>query len=235
MSGQPGRAAEPTTMLRAFPSPSAEVRLAYRELHLAAAGTPAQQEALGNLTRLPRPWDPATCVDPELRHGLWEWLEEVVTWLNQDYSWDLAGLIPACWPLHAHLVHEIAVVADQRRRAGLALTSDALEEWHRYCLPAFADRMQNRLRSHCDDGHRGWPAKPRHSEHVAEAATERRQNAFAHDVDALLASRCRGDEQTPQNDGPPRLGLVDLDTGELQDDEQHGAQKRTRTEKGPRR
>ena len=27
---------------------------------------------------------------------------------------------------------------------------------------------------------------------------------------------------------------IDLDTGEIQDDEQPGAQKRTRTEKGPR-
>jgi hypothetical protein len=47
--------------------------------------------------------------------------------------------IPACWPQHPHLVHEIVVLADQRRRAGHALTSDASKEWHRYSLPAFID------------------------------------------------------------------------------------------------
>ncbi|NHA01229.1 hypothetical protein G5V59_18940 [Nocardioides sp. W3-2-3] len=34
------------------------------------------------------------------------------------------------------------------------MTSDALEEWHRYCLTAFTDRMRNRLRAHCDDEHK---------------------------------------------------------------------------------
>jgi hypothetical protein len=68
-------------------------------------------------------------------------------------------MIPVCWPQHPHLVHEIAVLADQRRRAGHALTSDALEEWHRYNLPAFTERMKSRLRNHCEDGHQPWPAK----------------------------------------------------------------------------
>jgi hypothetical protein len=39
---------------------------------------------------------------------------------------DVADVIPLCWPQHPHLVHEIAVLADQRRRAGPGLTSDAL-------------------------------------------------------------------------------------------------------------
>lgn len=37
--------------------------------------------------------------------------------------------------LRTESVHEIAVLADQRRRAGYALTSDATERWHRYNLP----------------------------------------------------------------------------------------------------
>ena len=78
---------------------------------------------------LPRPWDPPTCVDPDLRAELWEWLEAVVTWLNHEYVWDVSGIIPHCWPKHPHLVHEVAVLADLRRRAGQALSSDALEEW----------------------------------------------------------------------------------------------------------
>ena len=111
------------------------------------------------------------------------------------------------------------------------MTSDALEEWHRYSLPAFTDRMRNRLRTHCDDEHKSWPAKPRHSEHLADTSRQRRENTFAHDIDALPVNR-RAHEQPPA--GPPRLGLVDLDTGEIHDDERGGAQPRTRTEKGPR-
>ncbi len=131
-----------------------------------------------------------------MRHDLWEWLEDVVIWLNREYTWDVSGLIPSCWPLHPHLVHEIAVLADQRRRAGLAMTSDALEEWHRYCLPAFTDRLRNRLRAHCDDEHKSWPAKPRHNEHLADASRQRRENTFAHDIDALPVNR-RAHEQPP--------------------------------------
>jgi hypothetical protein len=40
-----------------------------------------------------------------------------------------------------------------------AFTSDALEEWHRYSVPAFTERMKTRLRNHCEDGHQAWPAK----------------------------------------------------------------------------
>lgn len=150
-------------------------------------------------------------------------------WLNREYTWDVTALIPNCWPLHPHLVHEIAVLADQRRRAGLAMTSDALEEWHRYCMPAFSDRMRNRLRAHCDDEHKRWPGRPRHNEHIAETNTQRREDAYALDVDALPASQRTHEQQ----EHPPRLGLVDLDTGEIHDDP-IGTEPRTRTEKGPR-
>ena len=78
------------------------------------------------------------------------WLDAVVDWLVTEYVWDVTDTIPACWPQHPHLVHEIAVLADQRRRAGHAFSSDALEEWHRYSLPAFTERMKTRLRSHCE-------------------------------------------------------------------------------------
>jgi hypothetical protein len=50
-------------------------------------------------------------------------------------------------------VHEIAVFADQHQRAGQALTSEALEEWHRYSLPSFTERMRAQLRNHCQEDH----------------------------------------------------------------------------------
>ena len=65
-------------------------------------------------------------------------------------------------------MHEIAVLADQRSRAGHAFTSDALEEWHGYSLPAFTERMKSRLRNQREDGHQPWPAKGRHTRYTAE-------------------------------------------------------------------
>ncbi|QLQ16338.1 MAG: hypothetical protein HZY73_12510 [Micropruina sp.] len=97
--------------------------------------------------------------------------------------WDhTAGLIPPCWPLHPHLVHEIAVLADQRRRASLDLTSSALEEWHRYGLPTFLDRLKGRTRNLCDDRHSPWPAKGRHDRHISQAAVTTRHTAYQDDI-----------------------------------------------------
>jgi hypothetical protein len=96
-----------------------------------------------------------------------------VTWLNHEYVWDVADVIPPCWPQHPHLVHEIAVLADQRRRAGQALTSEALEDWHRYRLPSFTERMRTRLRYHGQENHQSWPAKGRYTRHIGEASRHR--------------------------------------------------------------
>jgi hypothetical protein len=159
--------------------------LAYRELERAANGSPEQIRALGDARLLPRPWEPATCRTPQLRQQLWCWLEEVVEWLIAEYTWEVAYTIPACWPQHPHLVHEIAVLADQRRRAGYALTSDALEEWHRHNLPAFTERMKSRLRNHCEDGHQTWPAKGRYTRYTAETSRQTREDHFAADISAL--------------------------------------------------
>jgi hypothetical protein len=158
---------------------------------------------------VPRPWDLGSCQTPQLRKEVWSWLEAVVTWLNHEYVWDVAGVIPPCWPQHPHLVHEIAVLADQRRRAGQALTSEALEDWHRYSLPAFTERMKTRLRNHCQEDHQSWPAKGRYTRHIAEASRHRRLQAYAAD---LGASRPLHREAQS-----PRLGLIHLDTGEIND------------------
>jgi hypothetical protein len=208
----PRTEAVPRLLVHPFPTPGPRVRLAYRELHLAAHGTAEQKREIGHPAVLPRPWEPATCPDPELRLQLWSWLEVVVVWLNREYTWDVATLVPACWPNHPHLVHEVAVLADQRRRAGLALTSDALEEWHRYCLPAFVDRMLHRTRSHCEEGHQPWPARSRHSQHTSPAEAQARDDLYARDLDVASTGSLPRPASPP---APPRLGLVDLDTGEI--------------------
>jgi hypothetical protein len=200
---------ETRVLIKPFPAPGRLVQLAYRELDLVSNGAQDQLLALRDLRNLPRPWDPATCQTPQLRKEVWSWLEAVVTWLNHEYVWDVADVIPPCWPQHPHLVHEIAVLADQRRRAGLGLTSDALEEWHRYSLPSFTERMNMRLRSHCQEDHQSWPAKGRHTRHTSEASRHKRMNIYAADAHAVKSLH----RQTQS----PRLGLVDLDTGEIND------------------
>jgi hypothetical protein len=200
---------ESGVLIQPFPVPGRLVQLAYRELDLASNGAQDQLLALRDLRELPRPWDPATCQTPQLRKEIRSWLEAVVTWLNHEYVWDVADVIPRCWPQHPHLVQEIAVLADQRRSAGLAPTSDALEEWHRYSLPSFTERMKMRLRNHCQDDHQSWPAKARHTRHTAESTRHRRMYAYATDAHAVKSLH----SQTQSR----RLGLVDLDTGEIKD------------------
>ncbi|WP_249051933.1 hypothetical protein [Cellulomonas fimi] len=133
-----------------------------------------------------------------------------MTWLNHEYVWDPDAMVPSCWPSHPHLVHEIAVLADLRRRAGLALTADALEEWHRYALPAFIDRMRARLRQQCQDGgHQSWPANGRHARHQDE--TSRRDRAAAHgaDVDTLAAPPGMADVAPAADLRRPNLQIID--------------------------
>lgn len=215
---QPRTAAPPRVLTERFPAAGRRVEQAYRELDLAMYGSDEQKKVLGSPCVLARPWDPPTCADPDLRAELWGWLEAVVAWLNHEYVWDVAAMIPACWPRHPHLVHEIAVLADLRRRAGHALTADALEEWHRYALPAFTERMRQRMKAHCEDkDHQPWPAQGRHTRHASPAAVNERATAFDRDVATLTRS-----EPTPTLPSSPRLHLVDglhvdVETGEVRD------------------
>jgi hypothetical protein len=183
------------------------VQLAYRQLDLATSRQQDHLLPLHDLANLQRPWDPATCQTLQLRREVWSWLEAVVPWLNHEHVWNVADVIPPCWPQHPHLVHEIAVLADQRYRAGQALSSDPLEEWHRHSLPEFTERMRTRLRNHCQEDHQSWPAKGRYSRHVGEATRRRRMDAYAGDVRAL--------KSTDDQNQSPRLGPVDLETGEI--------------------
>ncbi|WP_448062516.1 hypothetical protein [Cellulomonas hominis] len=207
-------------MIDAFPRAGRRVEHAYAELELAAgAGTRQQQDALGDPRLLARPWDPASCVDHQLRAEIWQWLEQVVIWLNHQYVWDPDSMIPSCWPRHPHLVHEIAVLADLRRRAGLALTADAIEEWHRYALPAFTDRMRGRLGQHCGDGsHQPWPAQGRHTRHEGDGARSNRATAYRADCDALPTALGAADAVGIAAPRRPNLQVVDglrvdLDSG----------------------
>jgi hypothetical protein len=206
MTGTLGPGADSTALVQPFPQPGRLVQFAYRQLDLATSRQQDHLLPLHDLATLQRPWDLGTCQTPQLRKEVWFWLEAVVTWLNHEHVWDVADVIPPCWPQHPHLVHEIAVLADQRHRAGQALSSDPLEEWHRHSLPEFTERMKTRLRNHCQEDHQTWVAKGRYSRHVGEGSLCRRLDAYAADVRALKST----DDQNQL-----RLGLVDLETGEV--------------------
>ena len=185
---QPDSRTNPTTLVRPFPMPGRLVALAYPELDQAANGTVEQRVALGDLSRLPRPWEPASCTTATLRVEIWRWLDSVVIWLNHEYVFDPIDTIPACWPKHPHLVHEIAVLADRRRRAAYTFTSDAIEEWHRYGLPAFIERMHRRVADHCTEAHPPtWPAAGRPNRHLSQEPVAARRHAFVNDIRVLKA------------------------------------------------
>ncbi|MDF1705842.1 MAG: hypothetical protein P1U38_13815 [Aeromicrobium sp.] len=205
--------AEDGRMVWPFPKPPPRVRLAYRELSIAANGRPEEIAALGNVRNLPRPWLPATCADPVLRVDLWKWLDRVAAWINHEYVFDPAGIIPTCWPRHPHLIHELAVLADQRHRVHEALSSDLIEEWHRYTLPAFLERMRIRMQSHCERQHTPWPSRSRYVNHVSDAEVHKRTEAYAGDIRAARTEQVK----TPDSNMRPGLRVVDLETGELMD------------------
>jgi hypothetical protein len=207
MTGALCAGADSMALVKPFPQPGMLVQLAYRELDLATSRQQDHLLPLRDLAELQRPWDLGTCQTPQLRKEVWSSLEAVVSWLNHEHVWDVADVIPTCWPRHPHLVHEIAVLTDQRHRAGQVLTSDPLEEWHRQSLPSFTERMRSRLRNHCQEDHQSWPAKARYTRHIGEGSRRRLIDAYAADVRAL--------KWIHDQDESPRLGLVDLETGEI--------------------
>ena len=173
-----------------FPVPDRLVRHAFAQLRVAKSGTHAERAAeLGDVrpADLPRPWDPPSC-PATLRSRVWVWLDRVSAWINHEYSWQFDRMIPSCWPAHPHIAHELAVVACLRYDAGCALSPDALEDWHRYALPGFLDRMAARLSSNgCPPGrHNDWPGRPRHQDFESAAADQRRWDAFAADASTAI-------------------------------------------------
>jgi hypothetical protein len=188
-----------------FPAPTKLVSAAFAELQLARSDDPADKvakPAQAPLSELCRPWDPPTC-PPTLRRDLWRWLDQVAGWINHQYGWQADRIIPSCWPAHPHIVHELAVVASLRAAAGHTLTADAMEDWHRYTLPGFLDRMTTRLGgTPCPPGaHKPWPGASRHADY--EKAADKRAAAFDNDAG-------NGSSAPPSRNGrrPVRAGLT---------------------------
>jgi hypothetical protein len=172
-----------TLIAHEFPEPTKLIDAAFADLQIAAGKDQAAKATLGDIAALARPWDPAQC-PPTLRRELWIWLDAVVTWINRDYIWQADRIIPACWPAHPHIVHEIATVACRRLSAQASLLADQLEDWQRVILPTFLDRMTTRLGgSPCQPGHhKPWPAASRVTDFTSKTAVTSRQHSFAADT-----------------------------------------------------
>lgn len=166
-----------------FPPPPGAVLRALELLQILRRGDPDEMAAAGDLTNLPRPWDPATCPD-ELREAMWEWCDLVAAWINHEYVWRPTQMLPACWPQHPHIARELAVLAILHWNAEESTTPEAMEEWHRYSFPMFCDRMGNRLgESGCRTAkHIDWPAEARYAAFVEEESSRERQRVIYADT-----------------------------------------------------
>ena len=171
------------SIVQPFPTPGPQIREALAILDIVVGGDPETIAMLGDLEDLPRPWDPSTC-PARLRLQIWSWCAQVASWINSQYIWRPAAMIPACWPAHTHLAIELPALACQRLAAQEAFDVSALEEWQRYTLPTFLDRMNGRLgESGCKDGrHVDWPGAARHVTHVREDEARRRLDWFLDDT-----------------------------------------------------
>lgn len=172
---------QPLRMASPFPAPPPEVTHALEQLAIVRRHDPDELAVAGDLTNLPRPWDPATCPE-NLREAIWGWCDQVAGWVNHEYTWRPTQMIPPCWPYHRHIARELAVLAVLRWHADKALTPDAAEEWHRYSLPQFLNRMTDRLgETGCRTGtHVDWPADSRFAAFVDDdASREREQVRYA--------------------------------------------------------
>lgn len=181
----------------AFPPPPPDLATALDELRLAAAMPPETKHELRWVAMLPRPWDPPSC-PPELRQVIYVWLDDVAGWINEEHTWRVDRVIPMCWDLHPHIVHELATVACMRWEAGFAVTPSALEEWHRYTLPMFLERVTKRIgATGCPPGrHQPNPGAARNALYRHGDETGRRRRRHWQDMeqqpDHWIAARRSG-------------------------------------------
>lgn len=183
VSGGPGTAMPLTgLMVHPFPEPGYTIRSTMETLQLATMDMPEDEQALHALAQMPRPWEPGSCTG-KLRDDLWVWLEEVAIWVNEQHLWNLNRPgIPECWPAHPHIVNDLAVLACSRYYTSYALTPAALEDWHRYHLPGFLERLRDRLGDACQPARHQAPPRQERDRSLRGAVANQRFQRFENDV-----------------------------------------------------
>lgn len=172
----------PDLLAAPFPEPPGVVARVFDELRIAAVAVDESEHESRRVAMMPRPWDPPAC-PPELRRNIYVWLDGVVGWVNEEHTWRTDHVIPICWDLHPHIVHEIATAACLRWEATFARTPVALEEWHRYTLPAFLGRIVDRIgETGCPPSrHQPSPGTGRSAIYVDAAESARRRSRRSYD------------------------------------------------------
>jgi hypothetical protein len=175
------------SMVRPFPEPGATVRVALAQLQLATIDPPADEAALCELAQLPRPWDPGSCAG-QMRAEVWAWLDAAAMWVNEQHLWNVTRPgIPECWPAHPHLVHDLAVLACSRHFTKFAITPSALEDWHRFALPGFLERLRDRMGDSCQPGrHQPRPRHERDETHSSAPVRRDRERRYRADLDVAV-------------------------------------------------
>lgn len=191
-------------MVRPFPEPGPTIRTAMEQLQQATVEPPADEDELRELAQMPRPWDPATCTGL-MRSELWAWLDLVAMWVNEQHLWNVTRPgIPECWPAHPHLVHDLAVLACSRYYTSFAVTPAALEDWHRYGLPGFLERLRDRLGDGCQPSkHQPRPRRERDESHASTPVRRGRKQRYRDDVERageLAAAATQPDDAKPDHD-----------------------------------
>lgn len=171
-------------MVQPFPEPGKSIKTAMEQLQYATIEPPADETALRELAQMPRPWDPGSCTG-QMRRELWTWLDRVAMWVNEEHLWSVNRPgIPECWPAHPHIVHDLAVLACSRYYTSFAVTPAVLEDWHRYGLPGFLERLRDRLGDGCQPGkHQPRPRQERDEKHAATPVRAGRKQRYQDDVD----------------------------------------------------
>lgn len=217
-----------------LPRPPHLVVDALARLRLATSGSDVQKAEAGPVHTLPRPWVPSSC-PTRLRYAVWTWLDHVAAWYNHQYAWRPDVAIPACWPAHPHLAHELAVLAFLRLEAESATSPGALEEWHRHSRPMFVSRMRDQLGPQaCTKNHIAWPSASAWHEFTGRSSYEQRQKRFTLDRAPRSpdeGKRGAGYEQALPPWVDPVTGLVDeagyaaaLAVGAKKDETEKGGQ-----------
>lgn len=176
-----------------FPAPPGPVARALDELRLVAGVSDETEYESRRVALLDRPWDPPSC-PPELRRYVYRWLADVAGWINQEHTWRTDKIIPICWDLHPHIVHELATVACLRWEATYARTPAAIEEWHRYTLPAFLNRIAERIgETGCPPGrHQPSPGTGRSAIYRDVDESTRRRQRRTQDEEAIVSESSVG-------------------------------------------
>lgn len=108
------------------------------------AGDPLAKAFL--LSAAPRPWTWSSLTTGQAEE-LRELLDRFVTYYNDTFAIADPELIPACWPLHPALAHELAALYSvwvHAFQSGLAPADQAMSFYDRW-LPGFQARLASRL------------------------------------------------------------------------------------------